>query len=91
MADEQNRWLDRGTAERLLSGEPPEAADPAARDQAERLAGTLRALSAPQPSADEELPGEAAALAAFRAARAEGAGAVEDAGAGAGKRRLGLG
>ncbi|CAM5421253.1 hypothetical protein GCM10010261_26120 [Streptomyces pilosus] len=71
MADEQHRWLDRGTAERLLNGEPPEAADPATRDQAERLAGTLRALSAPPPSADGELPGEAAALAAFRAHRRE--------------------
>ncbi|MFF1276527.1 hypothetical protein ACFVZC_24475 [Streptomyces marokkonensis] len=71
MADEQDRWLDRGTAERLLNGEPPEAADPATRDQAERLAGTLRALSGPPPSADGELPGEAAALAAFRASRAE--------------------
>ncbi|CAL9561088.1 hypothetical protein SUDANB15_04606 [Streptomyces sp. enrichment culture] len=71
MADEQYRWLDRETAERLLSGEPPEAADPVSRDQAERLARTLGALSAPPPSADGELPGEAAALAAFRAVREE--------------------
>ncbi|MEU9354371.1 hypothetical protein AB0D65_26195 [Streptomyces griseoloalbus] len=71
MADEQYRWLDRETAERLLSGEPPEAADPVARDQAERLAGTLRALSAPPPGTGEELPGEAAALAAFRKVREE--------------------
>lgn len=75
MADEQHRWLDRGTAERLLSGEPPEAADPGTRDQAERLARTLRALSAPPPSVDGELPGEAAALAAFRAVREGRAGA----------------
>ncbi|MEW2079428.1 hypothetical protein AB0941_38790 [Streptomyces sp. NPDC013433] len=71
MADEQHRWLDRGTAERLLSGEPPETADPVARDQARRLAGTLRALSAPPPADGAELPGEAAALAAFRASREE--------------------
>ncbi len=71
MADEQRRWLDRGTAERLLNGEPPEAADPTTRDQAERLAGTLRALSAAPSSADGELPGEAAALAAFRKCREE--------------------
>ncbi|KES06753.1 hypothetical protein BU52_13285 [Streptomyces toyocaensis] len=71
MADEQDRWLDRATAERLLNGEPPEAADPAVRDQAERLTGTLRALSGPPPPADGELPGEAAALAAFRAWREE--------------------
>ncbi|MGP3733997.1 hypothetical protein ACTWJ9_12330 [Streptomyces sp. GDS52] len=74
MADEQYRWLNRETAERLLNGEPPEAADPATRDQAERLARTLGALSSPPPSAGEELPGEAAALAAFRKAREERAG-----------------
>ncbi|GAA3499960.1 hypothetical protein GCM10019016_070650 [Streptomyces prasinosporus] len=71
MADEQHRWLDRETAERLLNGESPEAADPAARDQAERLARTLGALSAPPPSTGDGLPGEAAALAAFRAVRRE--------------------
>ncbi|GGW84577.1 hypothetical protein GCM10010297_01440 [Streptomyces malachitofuscus] len=88
MADEQYRWLDRGTAERFLNGEPPAAADPTTRDQAERLAGTLRSLSAPPPSPDEELPGEAAALAAFRKVREEregepavDAGAVHRAGA----------
>ncbi|MFD3734531.1 hypothetical protein [Streptomyces sp. NPDC058632] len=80
MADEQDRWLDRETAERLLSGEPPEAADPAHREQAERLARALGALSAPPSSADGELPGEAAALAAFRMAREERAGrAAQDA------------
>ncbi|GGY02391.1 hypothetical protein [Streptomyces djakartensis] len=71
MADEQYRWLDRETAERLLSGEPLEAVDGAAGDRAERLARTLGALSAPPPLTSEELPGEAAALAAFRKARAE--------------------
>lgn len=77
MADEQYRWLDRATAERLLSGESPEAVDPAARDQARRLAGTLRALSAPPPADGEELPGEAAALAAFRKVREEKEGRTE--------------
>ncbi|MEU3946162.1 extensin [Streptomyces sp. NPDC029526] len=71
MADEQNGWLDRETAERLLSGEPSAVADPAAREQAERLADALGALAAPPPPPGRELPGEAAALAAFRAARAE--------------------
>lgn len=70
MADELNRWLDRETAERLLRGEPLEAVDPADRDQAERLAKTLEALTAEPAPTCEELPGEAAALAAFRAARA---------------------
>ncbi|CAL9443237.1 hypothetical protein [Streptomyces sp. enrichment culture] len=71
MADEQNGWLDRETAERLLTGEPSGVADPVARDQAERLADALGALAAPPPPPGGELPGEAAALAAFRAARAE--------------------
>ncbi|MER5751735.1 hypothetical protein [Streptomyces sp. NPDC002088] len=71
MADEQYRWLDRETAERLLRGEPLDnAVDATARDRAERLAGTLGALSAATPPlSSAELPGEAAALAAFRAAR----------------------
>ncbi|MFF4657029.1 hypothetical protein [Streptomyces sp. NPDC001381] len=74
MADKQDRWLDRETAERLLRGESPhDAVAPEARDQAERLARTLSALSAPGAgplAADEELPGEAAALKAFSEARA---------------------
>ncbi|GAB2466460.1 hypothetical protein [Streptomyces incanus] len=79
MADEQYRWLNRETAERLLSGESPEAADPADRDQAERLLSALGALSAPPPSAGGELPGEAAALAAFRKVREERAGQAAEA------------
>ncbi|MGI5377754.1 hypothetical protein ACQEV2_26615 [Streptomyces sp. CA-251387] len=72
MADEQYRWLDRETAERLLRGESLEAVDAADRDQAERLAKTLEALTVEPPlSSGAELPGEAAALAAFRAARAD--------------------
>ncbi|MGW3100987.1 hypothetical protein [Streptomyces sp. NPDC001100] len=63
------RWLDRETAELLLRGESLEAVDPAARDQAERLARTLGALSVEPTSDKAELPGEEAALAAFRAAR----------------------
>ncbi|MFF9123439.1 extensin [Streptomyces sp. NPDC014889] len=105
MAEEQHRWLDRDTAERLLRGEPLDTVDITVRDQAERLAKALGALSAesspPPPAArvfqdpaafsasspasacptaaDEALPGEAAALAAFRKARAERA--AEGAGA----------
>lgn len=71
MADEQYRWLDRETAERLLRGESLEAVDAADRDQAERLAKTLEALTVEPPLISAELPGEAAALAAFRAARAD--------------------
>ncbi|MFI8891009.1 hypothetical protein [Streptomyces paradoxus] len=76
MADEQYRWLDRETAERLLSGEPPEAVDGAGREQAEQLARTLGALSAQPPLTSDELPGEAAAVAAFRKARADRADAT---------------
>ncbi|MEU5699475.1 hypothetical protein [Streptomyces aurantiacus] len=66
------RWLDRDAAERLLRKEPLEAADADIRDQADRLAEALDSLGArpaETASAGAELPGEAAALAAFRAAR----------------------
>ncbi|MEU6535137.1 hypothetical protein [Streptomyces sp. NPDC047000] len=71
MADEQYRWLDGETAELLLRGDSVKAVgsvDPSARDQAERLAGTLGALSVPSTATEGELPGEAAAVAAFRKA-----------------------
>ncbi|MFE9354117.1 hypothetical protein ACFYPB_07895 [Streptomyces olivaceoviridis] len=69
MADEQYTWLNRETAERLLRGESLEAVDSSARDQAERLSRALGALSAEAAPAPGELPGEQAALAAFRKAR----------------------
>ncbi|MEI5102021.1 hypothetical protein RB200_30260 [Streptomyces sp. PmtG] len=72
MADEQDKWLDRAAAERLLRGERLDGVAHHDREQAERLAETLAALSAPKPAktgADGELPGESGALAAFRAAR----------------------
>ncbi|CAM5496651.1 hypothetical protein ACIGPN_09905 [Streptomyces afghaniensis] len=87
MADEQYRWLDRETAERLLSGEPPEAVDGASRAEAERLAAALRALSAAPPPTSDELPGEAAAMAAFRKARAERADTAAAPGADGGRAR----
>ncbi|MEU6663639.1 hypothetical protein [Streptomyces sp. NPDC046821] len=68
MADEQNKWLDRDAAERLLRGEPLEAADAATLARAERLARTLDALAVTRDDGGE-LPGEAAAMAAFREAR----------------------
>ncbi|MEU6103196.1 hypothetical protein [Streptomyces flaveolus] len=79
MADEQDGWLDRETAEILLRGESLEAVDPAVRDRAGRLAEALDALAAYPAPTRGELPGEAAALAAFRKARA--ADAAEWAGA----------
>ncbi|MCJ1677714.1 hypothetical protein MTF65_10255 [Streptomyces sp. APSN-46.1] len=71
MADERNRWLDEAAADRLLRGESvAPVADPLAQAEAARLRAALDALapSAPHPAAGPELPGEAAALAAFRAA-----------------------
>ncbi|MFJ5028766.1 hypothetical protein ACIQB5_11785 [Streptomyces sp. NPDC088560] len=69
MADEHDKWLNRETAERLLRGESLEVVDARARDQAERLSRALGALSAQGAAATGELPGEQAALAAFRKAR----------------------
>ncbi|MFE2376705.1 hypothetical protein [Streptomyces sp. NPDC059398] len=70
MADEQCEWLDKDTADRLLSGGPVGAVDGHARAQAARLRA---ALDGAVPSAgwsdDSELPGEKAALEAFRLAR----------------------
>lgn len=84
MADEQYRWLDRETAERLLRGESLEAVEQSHRDQAEQLAKTLEALTAEPSLSSAELPGEAAALAAFRTARAHREEASATAGEGAG-------
>ncbi|MFF0272272.1 hypothetical protein [Streptomyces sp. NPDC004330] len=74
MADERYQWLDQETAERLLRGEPVDAVDDRARSRAERLAEALdaaRTPDTPPAAARTELPGEAAALAAFRAAQAD--------------------
>ncbi|MEU9921183.1 hypothetical protein AB0H51_07725 [Streptomyces griseoluteus] len=70
MADEHDKWLDGETSERLLRGEPLETVDADARVPAERLTGLLGALAAQGAPALGELPGEKAALAAFRDARA---------------------
>lgn len=89
MADEQDRWLDRGAAERLLRGEPLEAVETAGaagagdREAAGRLAEALASLRPREPRSDAELPGEQAALAAFRAARTAAGGAVSGAAGGA--------
>ncbi|MEU2115419.1 hypothetical protein ABZ567_07145 [Streptomyces sp. NPDC016459] len=77
MADERYQWLDQESAERLLRGEPVDAVDDHARAGAERLARALDTARTPAfPAAGSgELPGEAAALAAFREATAERASA----------------
>ncbi|MEU2391088.1 hypothetical protein [Streptomyces sp. NPDC007369] len=77
MADERNRWLDRAAAERVLDGTPAApGADRRAREAEDRLRAALDMMVPPQAPAGTELPGEAAALAAFRAARAGSAGAA---------------
>ncbi|WP_393060042.1 hypothetical protein [Streptomyces sp. LN549] len=69
MADEQCEWLDKEAAEKMLRGEPVDPADGRIRQDAERLAAVLDAAARTGRPAAGELPGEAAALAAFRAAR----------------------
>ncbi|MFE5729741.1 hypothetical protein ACFQ7A_02340 [Streptomyces sp. NPDC056528] len=86
MADERYQWLDEEAAERLLRGGPVDPVGPAddlARLRAARLAETLDAIRAPAAQDGDGLPGEAAALAAFReavAARAAASGARNAAG-----------
>ncbi|MEU2022876.1 hypothetical protein ABZ565_11990 [Streptomyces sp. NPDC016469] len=67
MADEQYAWLDKEAAEKLLRGEPVDPAEGRPRQDAERLATALDAVARTARPATGELPGEAAALAAFRA------------------------
>ncbi|MFF3173057.1 hypothetical protein ACFVQ0_10560 [Streptomyces sp. NPDC057900] len=68
MADEQYEWLDKETAERLLRREPVDPVDGQQGQDADRLAAALDAAARSARPAAGELPGEAAALAAFRAA-----------------------
>ncbi|GAA3391785.1 hypothetical protein [Streptomyces roseoviridis] len=81
MADERYQWLDQEAAERLLRGEPVDPVDDASRAQAELLARALDTARTPSAAATAgELPGEEAALAAFRKATAERAAAAGPAG-----------
>lgn len=70
MADDRTRWLDKAAADRLLRGEPLDPrGDLRAQADAARLRDALDALTPDlRAAAATELPGEAAALAAFRAA-----------------------
>ncbi|MEN8653694.1 hypothetical protein ABCR94_24570 [Streptomyces sp. 21So2-11] len=93
MADERDEWLDQDAAERLLSGEPVESADDHVRAKAERLAAALDGLAragGPETGAPAELPGEAAALAAFRNARAASPDAIPSVRIGAAPTRVTL-
>jgi hypothetical protein len=73
MADERYEWLDRDAAERLLRGVPVDAVGEPARTDAARLAAALEHAADPGYRYDGELPGEAAAMAAYRKARADAA------------------
>ncbi|MFJ1898291.1 hypothetical protein [Streptomyces sp. NPDC088115] len=66
MADEQYEWLDKEAAERLLRREPVDPVDGQQGQDADRLAAALDAAARSARPAAGELPGEAAALAAFR-------------------------
>ncbi|NEB81537.1 hypothetical protein G3I40_40955, partial [Streptomyces sp. SID14478] len=68
MADEHDKWLDREAAERLLRGEPLKAVAPDDVRRAERLAAAFDALMILPAGPEGELPGEDAALKAFREA-----------------------
>ncbi|MGW2278831.1 hypothetical protein [Streptomyces sp. NPDC001770] len=65
MADDRDEWLDRDAAEKLLRGEPVVPPGAEARSAARSLSDALGAARSGS-SADDELPGEEAALAAFR-------------------------
>ncbi|MER7736388.1 hypothetical protein ABTX80_36510 [Streptomyces erythrochromogenes] len=74
MADERDRWLDEAAAEAFLRGGPAEpvgpAADARAAMEAARLRAALDALAAVAAApGGGELPGEGAAMDAYRAAR----------------------
>ncbi|MEU8525614.1 hypothetical protein AB0C77_08455 [Streptomyces sp. NPDC048629] len=68
MADERYQWLDLEAAERLLRGDRVEAVDDHARAEAETLAEALESARPAALSGTAPLPGEEAAMAAFRAA-----------------------
>ncbi|GAA3048722.1 hypothetical protein FHS39_000720 [Streptomyces olivoverticillatus] len=70
MADDHRYdWLDDDAVERLLRGE--RVADDTPPAGAEELSAALLSLTAHEPSPGSPLPGEEAALAAFRQARAQ--------------------
>ncbi|MFJ9466788.1 hypothetical protein [Streptomyces caniferus] len=72
MADDRYNWLDKDTAEQLLRGEPVSARHGDGARELEQLLEAAAAVAARAPET-VELPGEEAALAAFRQA-ARGAG-----------------
>ncbi|MGW1792860.1 hypothetical protein ACWCO0_07680 [Streptomyces tubercidicus] len=74
MADDRYNWLDKDTAERLLRGEQVGAGHGDGARELEQLLQAAAALGGKAPGT-AELPGEEAAVAAFRQAAHRGAGA----------------
>ncbi|MFE1175079.1 hypothetical protein [Streptomyces sp. NPDC058773] len=74
MADDRYNWLDKDTAERLLRGEQVSARHGDGARELEQLLQAAAAVGAKAPGT-AELPGEEAAVAAFRQAARRGAGA----------------
>ncbi|WP_169314193.1 hypothetical protein [Streptomyces piniterrae] len=68
MADDPYNWLDKDAAERMLRGDPVGPRDGVGARELEQLLEAAKAVGAAIPEATE-LPGEDAALAAFRSAR----------------------
>ncbi|MFG2330388.1 hypothetical protein ACGFMM_12245 [Streptomyces sp. NPDC048604] len=67
MADERYEWLDLEAAERLLRGDKVDPVDDHERAAAERLAEALESARPAPLAGTAPLPGEEAAMAAFRA------------------------
>ncbi|MGW7491405.1 hypothetical protein [Streptomyces sp. NPDC054786] len=74
MADDRYNWLDKDTAEQLLRGEPVSARHGDGARELEQLLDAAAAVAARTPET-VELPGEEAAVAAFRQAARSGSGA----------------
>ncbi|MFJ9406226.1 hypothetical protein [Streptomyces sp. NPDC101393] len=68
MADDRYDWLDKDAAERLLRGDPVSARDGDGAHELRQLLDAAAAVGAAGRPAPTELPGEGAALAAFRKA-----------------------
>ncbi|MFI9047753.1 hypothetical protein [Streptomyces sp. NPDC053427] len=68
MADDRYEWLDKDAAERLLRGDPVSAPDGDGARELQQLLDAAAAVAA-GPAQHAELPGEAAAVAAFRRAQ----------------------
>ncbi|WP_405795438.1 hypothetical protein [Streptomyces sp. NBC_01506] len=68
MAHQRDTWLDHVVAESLLRGRPVETTDIRAQERADRLARVLEEAAHVPDEGSAELPGEAAALAAYRQA-----------------------